>query len=96
MNDYLAKQYRPAQHQHSLEHFSSLEYLQVLSGQNCSRLPNLVNSEKHSRDRLRRDQANRERNNMQKEGRTNKLGKTLYMIGEASNPGPDSNSIRKQ
>eukprot|EP00972_Heterocapsa_arctica_P002565 375623-Heterocapsa_arctica.AAC.1 len=96
MNDYLAKHYRPAQHQRSLEHFSSLGYLQVLSGQNSSRLSNFVNNEKHSRNGLRRDEADRERKNMQKEGRNNKVGKTLYRIGEASNPGPDSNSIRKQ
>eukprot|EP00972_Heterocapsa_arctica_P102131 15050263-Heterocapsa_arctica.AAC.1 len=33
---------------------------------------------------------------MLKEGRTNKVGNTHYKIGEASNPGPESNSIRKQ
>eukprot|EP00972_Heterocapsa_arctica_P057604 8498460-Heterocapsa_arctica.AAC.1 len=66
---------KTAQHQHRLEHFSSLEHTQVRFGQSCSRLYNHVNSEKYSRNMLRRDWANRGKRSTQKEGRKTKLEK---------------------
>eukprot|EP00972_Heterocapsa_arctica_P025455 3747715-Heterocapsa_arctica.AAC.1 len=47
-----------AQHQQQLEHFSSLGHSQVHHGQSSSRFFNPVNSEKYSRNRLRRIREN--------------------------------------